>query len=97
MFAELRRITLPRRWMNKGKREGRAEIETPALLHALISCLRLGNRIPVGLVHLLFFVGGGQDEVAICAVGVHRRQAEGEGAVEIARLPEQDLRSVCGP
>ncbi len=35
--------------------------------------------------------------VAICAVGVHRRQADAVLALEVVLRHEQDLRSVCGP
>ena len=35
--------------------------------------------------------------MAICAVGVHRRQADARLAAEVVLRHEQDLRSVCGP
>src|SRR5215203_4895768 len=59
-----------------------------SLLHRRSPDRALGKRLPVGLVHLLVGVGGGggQDEVAIGAVGVHRRKPEAEAAAELARL-----------
>jgi hypothetical protein len=39
----------------------------------------------------------GGNEVAICAVRVHRRQADAGLAAEVVRRQEQDLRSVRGP
>src|SRR4028119_397327 len=59
-----------------------------------LSCACLGRRLPVGLV-LILRVGG--DVVAICAVGVHRRQADAGLVAEVVLRHEQDLRSVCGP
>src|SRR4028119_650713 len=59
-----------------------------------LPCACLGRRLPVGLV-LILRVGG--DVVAICAVGVHRRQAVAGLAAEEVLRHEQDLRSVCGP